>query len=205
MQAETIVFEGVVYYRYPDAKRESDRRYYKRQGKRLHAEIWKSHHGPIPKGHVIHHKDGNPGNNDIENLELLEHCAHTRLHHKGKLSERKREHLAEIRPLAAEWHRSDEGREWHSDHGKKAWAVRKPIRKRCVQCGVGFDSIARRDGDRFCSNNCKSAWRRASGIDDETRTCPTCGRAFVVNKYSRVRHCCRSCSARGRRRGGASL
>lgn len=33
--------------------------------------IWQQHHGEIPKGFMIRHKDGNPRNFAIENLELI--------------------------------------------------------------------------------------------------------------------------------------
>lgn len=32
---------------------------------------------------VVHHKDGNPSNNALENLEVIEHGAHTTEHHTG--------------------------------------------------------------------------------------------------------------------------
>jgi hypothetical protein len=35
-----------------------------------HRIIWEMHHGPIPKGMVIDHKDGNSGNNKLDNLRL---------------------------------------------------------------------------------------------------------------------------------------
>ena len=43
-------------------------------------EIWQIHYGKIPKNHVIHHKDGNHLNNNIENLECLEEKEHLRKH-----------------------------------------------------------------------------------------------------------------------------
>lgn len=33
--------------------------------------IWAKHHGPVPKGHGIHYKNGDRNDNRIENLELL--------------------------------------------------------------------------------------------------------------------------------------
>lgn len=37
----------------------------------LHRYIWEKHNGPIPKGHMVIHKDGNVHNNDISNLALV--------------------------------------------------------------------------------------------------------------------------------------
>ena len=49
------------------------------------------------------------------------------------------------------------------------------------------------------TNNCKSAARRKSGIDNETRTCGQCGKEFVCNKYARKQHCNSICAQRHRR------
>ena len=48
---------------------------------REHRLIWESLHGPIPKGYVIHHIDGNSKNNDPSNLRLMKHGEHVALHH----------------------------------------------------------------------------------------------------------------------------
>jgi endogenous inhibitor of DNA gyrase (YacG/DUF329 family) len=68
----------------------------------------------------------------------------------------------------------------------------KPIIKICVQCGTEYE-VTPTGTSRFCSNKCKSAWRRASGLDDEDRKCPICKKIFRVNKYSNTKTCSRSC------------
>ena len=50
---------------------------------RLHRVIWEEHYGSIPKGYIVHHKDGNKLNNSIDNLELLTNEEHTSLHKMG--------------------------------------------------------------------------------------------------------------------------
>jgi len=42
-----------------------------KQAKVNYRKLWESINGPIPKGYHIHHKDGNPYNNSIDNLECL--------------------------------------------------------------------------------------------------------------------------------------
>ena len=37
----------------------------------LHWYIWEKEHGPVPVGFVIHHKDNDPENNLLDNLELV--------------------------------------------------------------------------------------------------------------------------------------
>jgi hypothetical protein len=62
----------------------------------LHREIWRSIHGPIPVGYVIHHKDGDHGNNAIDNLELMTRAKHVRFHQDN---EEHRAHLRRIQHL----------------------------------------------------------------------------------------------------------
>jgi hypothetical protein len=45
-----------------------------------HDIVWERVHGPIPPKHEIHHKDMNPINNAIENLEMMSRLMHKRLH-----------------------------------------------------------------------------------------------------------------------------
>ena len=41
---------------------------------------WEKAYGPIPPGHEIHHIDGNPENNDLNNLSCLSKEAHIKKH-----------------------------------------------------------------------------------------------------------------------------
>lgn len=212
MRSETIVFNGIRFRRYPDAASWAERAYYvpgiadREAGVgRLHEEIWESVHGPIPPGYHVHHQDFDSLNNDPSNLVCVEEHEHQLLH-----IERSRErgnspdqlaHLARIHPLAAAWHRSPEGRAWHSEQAKASYAKREAIERSCEQCGRSFSSITRRDNDRFCSNACKTRFRYASGVDDEQRSCAFCAATFTVNRYSPIKCCSRACSQRLRRSG----
>lgn len=60
-------------------------------------------------------------------------------------------------------------------------------------CGGLFEN---KNAARFCSNACRTAKRRESGVDDETRECAHCKTSFTVNKYSRKRFCGNSCAAK---------
>ena len=61
----TQYFDGGLYRIWPSEK------YYSRGGKKLHRDVWRMAFGPIPDGCHIHHKDGNPANNVLSNLECL--------------------------------------------------------------------------------------------------------------------------------------
>ena len=44
-------------------------------------KVWKRLVGPIPDGYHIHHLDGNPANNSLDNLQMLSASDHAKLHH----------------------------------------------------------------------------------------------------------------------------
>lgn len=207
--SETVLFNGIKFRRYPDSERRSDRVYFtpgvgdKERGiGRLHQEIWKAANGPIPDGHHVHHKDGDPLNNSIDNLECLPGVDHLH-HHLSEIDHHTPErlaHMERIRPLASEWHRSPAGREWHREHAKSVAANRSPETRKCDHCGKDYEGYDVGHAQSFCSNYCKHRARLASGVDDEDRTCEFCGNPFRVNKYLRKRCCTRSCGARLSRR-----
>ena len=46
----------------------------------LHRACWEALYGPIRKGFLVHHIDGNPANNDISNLAAMSPAIHRRVH-----------------------------------------------------------------------------------------------------------------------------
>jgi hypothetical protein len=46
----------------------------------VHVLEWERHHGPVPDGMQLHHKDENKTNNHIDNLELTDPLTHKRIH-----------------------------------------------------------------------------------------------------------------------------
>jgi hypothetical protein len=45
-----------------------------------HRVVWSEHFGEIPKSHVIHHKNGDHGDNRITNLQCMTRSEHFSLH-----------------------------------------------------------------------------------------------------------------------------
>lgn len=172
---------------------------------RLHCYVWRyfNQAAEIPAGYHIHHKDGNKDHNDIENLACVKETIHLSHHsneriqmYHAEISENLKNHAA---PKAAEWHRSEEGRKWHSEHAKEVAEDMKPRKFVCQNCGKEF--WRKPLGQiKFCSNNCKSAARRNSGVDDEIRKCEICGKEYRTNKYSPAKYCGPECRAVGRNR-----
>ena len=58
------------------------------QGRAVHRWVWEQTHGPIPRGGIIHHIDGDPANNAPENLMLvMSRRDHMRVHRGWELRE----------------------------------------------------------------------------------------------------------------------
>lgn len=165
---------------------------------RAHRFVWEKHNGPIPDGMHIHHKDENKGNNDISNLEMMPAAEHLSMHQIKRVSDpeykaRMDQNLDNIRDLTKEWHGSEEGLDWHKQHGHNVWNAREATQFVCEQCDKEFENKTINQ-NKFCSNACKSAWRRNSGLDNVEKACPNCGTTFISNKYLKVVTCSRACA-----------
>ena len=175
--------------------------YFQHQGKRLHVAVWKYHNGDIPKGYHVHHIDEDRSNNQIENLCLMPASMHSSFHqHEEKQREHQKRQIKNMQELAKEWHKSKEGRETHSRLAKALWEKAEPITYICTECGKEFQSRCHYspESNRFCSNNCKAAFRRHNRTDDVDRVCAYCGKTFRVNRYSKAECCSRDCAVKRR-------
>lgn len=163
----------------------------------LHRDIWIAHFGDIPEGFHIHHKDGNKFNNDIENLECIDGREHLRIHMKERVKNNrdwfKKWNVAGIEK-AKDWHKSDEGIEWHRQNAKNNNFGNKTYGKaHCLYCYTTF--IKATAFALFCSNKCKSAQRRKDLKDHISITCVICGVVRQVNKYNRNKsNMCKTCA-----------
>jgi len=188
-------FQGEAYYKCGA--------YWQHKGKRLHRAVWEAANGEIPKGYHVHHIDGNRSNNSLANLCIVEAHQHLQLH--GKAPDRINRMMAyqiKGRDKARAWHSTDEGKAWHSQHAKETARNMQPMEYTCDQCGKTFQTKNRYHpgAPKFCSNNCKAAHRRDSGVDNVTVACERCGKEYTKNKYSNQRFCSPAC-ARAQRWG----
>lgn len=142
-------------------------RYWKRGKTYLHRAVWVYHHGPIPDGHHIHHKDGNRSNNQVENLEPQDGMKHLAKH---KL----------------EWNRTAEAKRMHKELGlRNVHHTHENVRTfLCVVCGNPYQAMDC-GTNKYCSPLCTS---RRYGPNKpaykKERTCVWCGRSFMTRHKS---------------------
>lgn len=175
MNKETIVYGGKKYHRYPDSDRRQLRVYYWRHDKwkeppfALHRQIWIDNNGSIPKGHVIHHIDGNPLDNEISNLEMILHSAHTRMHsqepeRRAALVKNGEKQTQRIIAAAEKYRRSKEGIEFARKNIKNSIHHSEPQNAVCLECGEHFTYVIKTKV-KFCKKLCGARYRRKTKID----------------------------------------
>lgn len=162
--------------------------------KRMHVVVWEAFNGKVPKGQHIHHLDENKSNNDISNLTLLSRSEHAKKHWTKERNEWGRKQVRKMQQLAKAWHGTEEGIEWHKEHGIDCWVKRKVVILKCEACGKEFTT--KQYWQKFCSNNCKSAFRRKSNVDSIEVECEFCKKYFKKNKYSKAICCSKSCGCK---------
>ena len=170
---------------------------------RLHVCVWRFFNGKVPKGYSVHHVDENKMHNDIENLSLMQKGEHSSLHGTKRWEMEPEKMLDNLMrnaiPASKAWHASEEGRKWHSEHASQIMQNLEKQEYVCKNCGNKFYTIPVGKEKKYCSNACRSAARRKSGVDAEMRICPVCGKEFYVDKYLSTKTCSRRCGAMLRR------
>jgi hypothetical protein len=131
----------------------------------------------------IHHKNEIKSDNNPDNLQALSRAEHCKVHIKkrgqsDKFKEQARvanirrqynpeareanlNHLTAMQEKARLWHQSEEGRAWHSEHGKKTaekvFNKSTMVKENCRVCGkefMAYKAIANRS--LYCHPNCKA-------------------------------------------------
>lgn len=162
MKRETIIHNGIKFYRYPESKNLGTRNYFKAV-LILHREIYKEAHGSIPIGMHVHHKDGNALNNTLENLELLDGREHSRHHALSQNHWRVRTKIT-CKFCGKIAIKSFSNKNKEADYCSLRClsrsvieANKKPLREvSCLSCGKTFKTrIARQ---KCCSRKCIAKW-----------------------------------------------
>lgn len=153
---ETITHNGYAYHRNPPT-RNYFTRYIEDNGKKytlhLHKKIWEETWGLMEDNEVIHHIDGNPINNDMDNLKCMSQSEHLKLH--------RSENAHEV--ICAEC-----GTVWKTTRlapvnfcSDVCWHRHRSIIKICEVCKKEFKACNGRKHQLFCSFSCssKNTWK----------------------------------------------
>jgi hypothetical protein len=170
MNIDEVVWQGQTYRRHPDHPSRSRRVYFMAtSGPRdyLHRAIYRFHHGPIPAGWHVHHKDHDPLNNDPANLEAISPAAHA-AHHSTR--------HPEIQVVCSGCGETFVGRrpwaKWCSSACKERTRRARGLTRRrertgpfsesreCQECGTTYE--AKRPWARFCTSRCKQRSMRSA-------------------------------------------
>lgn len=159
---------------------------------RAHIYVWEKYNGKVPNGYDVHHIDHDPRNNDISNLELLPEFDHLSMHGNEHADASRENLIKRAIPAAAEWHHSKEAIPVHRDiyeqYSREIFM--KPVTKVCQYCGKEYTTTySSASRSKFCSNKCRAAARRKSGVDNIAKICENCGKPFIANKYASVKYC----------------
>ena len=151
--------------------------------------IWTYFNGEIPEGYEIHHRDLNPDNNDIANLQLLTVAEHRRLHNPGKEEnylKKNAKHYCAVCGKEIE-HRRGQSVYCSAKCRRTAERIRATKTKTCEVCGKEFSTTS---DARFCSQKCIGEFRKRR----ETKTCPICGKTFSGRLVHNRKYCSRKCA-----------
>jgi hypothetical protein len=148
----TQEFNGKTYFLYKGEQ------YFSKGNNRLHTDVWKYYKGDIQKGYHVHHINSNTTDNRIENLSLVKAELHLRYTGKKRWENNKewsKEFHKKGIEAAKDWHKSEAGRKWHSEHGKTTWINREYKILACQECGNEYQTRHPRVS-KYCHQNCKA-------------------------------------------------
>lgn len=212
---DVVVFNGILFTRYPDAKSRSTRLYYypslKNQKKGigcLHVEIYKTHFGAVPDGFHVHHRDTNPLNNAPDNLLCLSASDHNKAHaedaSRKEFMERASRRFRRLQRQQVEWRtQTPEGKAWLKKNVRKfqraSLKARGRFKIKCEFCGRDKERAGQREGTpaKYCSKRCYyEAWvlRTGKRKPPQPFTCSHCGKQGVTSRTNK-RFCDAKCKS----------
>lgn len=169
-------------------------RYHRNAG--LHVDVWRYYNGDIPTDNVydVHHRNLNPTDNDISNLQLLTKSEHQRLHCSNQPFS---EHICHCcgkkfltQSPSARFCSKKCGEKWRLASGSKSSLTKCPV------CGKVF--TRKRPEQIYCSYTCAAKVRSQNTKQPSiSRECPSCHKIFTVPKNNPNQVCCSlSCAAK---------
>lgn len=143
----------------------------------LHRDIWKFYNGEVPEGYDIHHRDFNPLNNELSNLQCLTHAEHLRIHttERRKAGTLKAKLERNVPIICAQCGKEFLARKknakfcsplcnqhWQRDNGHRH------VIRICDVCGKEFLSF-KYSYAKYCSHECVAIGNGTAKLTDEQR------------------------------------
>ena len=128
----TRIFDGMYVFQ-TTSKSRAPREYILFAGQRcyLHTYLAENYIRPLTRDEVVHHKDGNPLNNELSNLEIMTRASHAS-HHKPvtgyKFTEEQKKRLSKAHIGQVAWNKGEKGFK-HTEQSKQNMSKAQKGRK----------------------------------------------------------------------------
>jgi hypothetical protein len=185
-------YRGIPFRFYPESKKSYFAGIVSGSYKELHKYIWECEVGPVLSGHHVHHKDSDPTNNDVSNLECISASEHVYRHKMWLIQKPIRSCKCVV--CGKEYGSTQAG---HSLTCSRICANRMQYEKgnkviydrSCPHCGKEFRTAKK--ASIYCSISCsKKVYWSLNALAE--KPCEWCGESFKP-KTKRLRFCCRRC------------
>lgn len=148
----------------------------KYRGKLLHRLIFEDFYGWIPKGYIVHHKNGNKLDNCILNLQLFSRSSHMSYHTRGEnncnakgMTEEHKRNLSKAH-MGYEWTEESKNKLSESISGKNHWSYIDDLPSGDVlfdelNNGATYNELAEKYGVKYCTLWSRVArWKKKNGV-----------------------------------------
>lgn len=162
----------------------------------LHRFIWIYFNGEIPSGFDIHHKNENPGDNEIHNLKMLTKSEHCKIHNDIAHNQALNNYITRQCPVCGKsftFPKYATRKYCSTACSDKAHTINKLDIRICPVCGKSFHvrkSLKQIYCSRTCAYKTKNKRKRLKYI---VLKCPICGKEFESKMCSHQKYCSRKC------------
>ena len=148
--------------------------------------VWIDEVGEIPDGHHIHHKNHDPSDNILGNLECIPASEHAMFHYLDR---------TDLRPSQKQWANSDYGKSVLRENMLKLKRAMPNRSLTCGGCGRTFET--KHPAQRYCTTHCQENHNWI------IKNCEVCDKEFRAKKHNtrEVRTCSYRCGWMLRRTG----